>query len=168
MATIISPTNFVLRLELPLDNINIQEWITDNEPEILDKILGVELSDEFTTALVSSPAQKWLDLRDGVVYTNDSGNQKRYRGIKRIITEYVYVLIVSAKQTEATDSGVKRPLADNAEPASPAYTQVQANNDMVDRIAVMNDFINRTNDDTPDTYENYLPQTIEKINIFDL
>lgn len=168
MSTIISPSDFILKLKLPVDNIDIQVWINDNETDILDKILGVELSDEFTAALVSSPAQKWLDLRNGVKYTDDSDNKQRYKGIKRIITEYVYVAIVSNYQTESTDSGIKRPAVDNAEDASPGYTLIQANNDMVNRISVMNDFINRTNEITPDTYENYLPEIIEKINTFDL
>ena len=168
MATIINPSNFVLKLELPIDNIGIQEWIDDNEPDILDKTLGVELSDEFTTALAGAPDQKWLDLRDGVKYTDSSGNKQRYKGIKRIITEYVYVIIISAKQTLSTDSGVKSQKTDNAEDASPRYTQKEAHNDMVNRIAVMNDFINISNDADSSTYENYLPQLIGKVNIFNI
>jgi hypothetical protein len=78
------------------------------------------------------------------------------------------VIIISTKQTVSTDSGVKRPKTDNAEDTSPRYTQVEAQNDMVDRIAVMDEFINVTNSDTPDTYDNYLPEPIEKGNIFNI
>ena len=57
---------------------------------------------------------------------------------------------------------------DNAEKANPRYKQRFAQNDMVDRISVMDEFINVTNSDTADTYADYLPETIEKGNIFNI
>ena len=166
--SIIDSTYFKDQLKLPVDNIDIQSYINKEEPIILIKILGYALYKEFVAALESSPAQKWLDLRDGVEYTDSSGNLQKYDGIFLIITDHVYNAIIASLQSEATDSGVKIALADNAENVSPREKMLYGNNDMVNRIAVMNDYINRTNDDTPDTYDNYLPQLIEKTNIFDL
>jgi len=172
MATIINNTYFKQQLKLPVDNIDgttgLQGWINKEEPIILDKILGVELADEFTTALASSPAQKWVDLRDGKVYTDSSGNKQRYKGIQLIIADHVFDAIVSDKQTEATDSGVKNQLVDNADNTSSRSKQIFAQNDMVDRIVHLDGFINKTNSDNPDTYANYLPEVTEKTNIFDL
>lgn len=170
MATIINNTYFINELTLPVDSgqINVQSYIDKHEPDILDGTLGVELADEFTTALAGTPAQKWLDLRDGVVYTDSADNQQRYKGIKLIIADYVFDKIVADKQTYTTDSGVKRGGTENAENASPRYKQTFAQNDMVDRIFVMDDFINVTNSDTPDTYDNYLPTVIGKTNIFNI
>ena len=169
MATIIDNTYFInTELELPIDNIDVQSFIDKHEPDILDKTLGVELADEFTAALADTPAQKWLDLRDGKVYIDSSGNQQRYKGIKIIIADYVFFKTTKKKQTVSTDSGIKTQITDNAEKTSPRKDQVFAWNDMVDRIVHLNGFINRTNSDTPDTYENYLPTLIEKRNIFNI
>ena len=169
MATIIDNTYFTNELKLPIDNINTQSYINKHEPDVLDKTLGVELADEFTAALDGgSPAQKWVDLRDGKVYTDFSDDKQRYKGIKVIIADYVFNKIVADRQNWTTDSGVKIAMADNAENYNPREKQRFAQNDMVDRIAVMDDFINVTNSDTPDTYDNYLPETIEKGNIFNI
>ena len=168
MATIINNTYFTNELKLPVDNINVQSFINKHEPIILRKILGYALYKEFSAALASSPAQKWLDLRDGVEYTDSLGYLQKYDGIYLIIADYVFNKIIASLQSEATDSGVKLPLVDNAENYSPRDKMIFANNDMVNRIAVMNDYINRTNEVTQDTYENYLPEVIEKINTFDL
>jgi len=168
MATIIDNTYFTDQLKLPVDNITIQSYINKEEPIILRKILGYALYIEFVTALAGTPDQEWIDLRDGVEYTDSSGNLQKYDGIFLIITDHVFNAIVSDLQTEATDGGVKVPLTDNADGISPRYKQRYAQNDMVNRIAVMNDFINRANDYTTDTYENYLPTLIEKRNIFNI
>ena len=169
MATIINQTDFTkAELKLPIDNIEIQNFIDKHEPDILDKTLGVELADEFTAALASSPAQKWIDLRDGKVYTDFSGNQQRYKGIKVIIADYVFFKTTKKKQTLSTDSGIKSALTENAEKTSPRKDQVFAQNDMVDRIVFLDEFIRVTNSDTADTYANYLPKTIGKNNIFNI
>ena len=169
MATIIDNTYFTNELKLPIDNISTQSYIDEHEPIILRKTLGYALYKEFKAALDGgSPVQKWVDLRDGVEYTDFSDNLQKYDGIKIIITEYVFTAIVGDKQDYTTDSGVKVGITDNAEKANPRYKQRFAQNDMVDRISVMDEFINVTNSDTADTYADYLPETIEKGNIFNI
>ncbi len=168
MATIIDSTYFKNELTLPSDGIDVQPYINEHEPDILDKTLGVELADEFVAALAGTPATKWTDLRDGKVYDISTTKKGRYKGIKLIIADYVFDKIIADKQGEATSSGVKSGLSENADKTSPRYKQVFAQNDMVDRIAVMDDFINVTNDDTADTYPNYLPTIIEKDNIYNI
>lgn len=169
MATIIDQTYFTkAELKLPIDNVDAQDYIDIHEPEILKKVLGYALSKEFQAALADTPAQKWLDLRDGKDYTDFAGNLQQYEGIKSIIADYVFVQIVGDKQNYTTDSGVKMGSTENAENTSPRYKQVFAQNDMVDRIVFLDEFINVTNSDTPDTYENYLPTTQEKGNIFNI
>ncbi len=169
MATIIDNTYFTNELKLPADNIGVQSYIDEHEPIILRKILGYALYKEFKAALDGgSPAQKWLDLRDGVEYTDNSDNLQKYDGIKTIITEYVFDAIIADVQTQVTDSGVKKGSTDNAGNYSPRYKQRFAQNDMVDRISVMDEFITVTNNETADTYADYLPETIEKRNIFNI
>ncbi len=169
MATIIDNTQFVNELKLPIDNISTQRYIDEHEPIILRKILGYALYKEFKAALDGgSPATKWTNLRDGVEYTDFSDNLQKYDGIKTIITEYVFTAIVGDIQSQTTDSGVKTGSTDNAGNYNPRYKQRFAQNDMVHRIVVMDEFINVTNSDTADTYADYLPETIEKGNIFNI
>lgn len=169
MATIIDNTYFKDQLTLPVDNINTQSYITKEEPIILRKILGYELYKEFKAALDGgSPAEKWTNLRDGAEYTDSNGYLQKYDGIYLIIADYVFNEIVGDKQNYPTDSGVKMGGTENAENYSPRYKQRYAQNDMVDRIAVMDHFIKRANETATDTYSNYLPETIEKGNIFNI
>lgn len=73
-------------LYLPgLDKQAIQEkidyFISIHEPDCLKKLLGYELWKLFTDGLLEdSPAQKWLDLRDGVEFTGYNGRVKRWMG----------------------------------------------------------------------------------------
>jgi len=168
MATIIDNTYFTNELTLPVDNINIQLYIDEHEPIILKTILGYALYKEFTDALSSSPAQKWVDLRDGKEYTDNQGNTQKYEGIKSIIADYVFFEIVSDKQWITTDGGVKIANTENSEFGNPRYKQRFANTDMVNRIVYLNEFINSVNDLVADTYDNYLPTTIIKGNIFNI
>lgn len=172
MATIINNTYFENELSLPIDNINVQLFIDEHEPIVLRKLLGYALYKEFKAALDGgTPDQKWIDLRDGVEYIDNSGNLQKYDGLKIIITEYVFIKIVRDKQNHTTDSGVKIDSSDNAENYNPRYKQVFAQNDMVDRIVLMNEYINVINleiPDTYDTYDNYLHGIIEKRNIFNI
>jgi len=159
---------FINELTLPVDNINWQSYIDEHEPIILRKILGYELYKEFITELAGTPSATWTNLRDGAEYTDSSGYLQKYDGIYSIIAEYVFCAIVADKQNYTTDSGVKIGGTENAENYNPRYKQKYAQNDMVCRISVMNDFINATNTETADTYDNYLPETIVKGNIFNI
>ena len=123
---------------------------------------------EFVTALAGTPAQKWLDLRDGTTYTDGNDDVQDYEGIQQIIADYVFVQIVGDKQTYPTDSGVKRGGTENADNTSPRYKQQWADKDQNNRAFYLAEFIDATNEATPDTYENYLPTKQIRGNIFNL
>lgn len=145
-------------LALPIDNISdIQEYIDKHEKEVLKNRLGYQLYLEFITALAGTPAAKWVSLRDGGVYVDDNGVQQEYEGIKQIIANYVFFMIVANKQNYTTGSGVKRGLTDNSEIADPKYKQAYAWNDMIDRAVYLDGFIEKANETDPTTYENYEP-----------
>lgn len=166
--SILDTTYFIDELTLPVDNINVQSYIDKHEPIILRAILGYALYKEFITELVGTPSTAFINLRDGVEYTDYSDVLQKYDGIYQIIADYVFVQIVADKQNYTTDMGVKWGGTDNAEPFNPRYKQVYANNDMVDRVIVMNDFINVTNDEAADTYADYLPTKQTKETIFNI
>ena len=169
MATIIDNTYFTKELTLPVDNINIQTYIDEHEPIILRKALGYPLATEFKDALdAGSPVQKWVDLRDGKEYESYSGYNDKYEGIFSIIADYVYIQISKSIQTYATDGGVKSANTENSIDYSPRYRQKFANDDMINRISKLDEFIRVTNDDTADTYEDYLPESFEKMTVFNI
>lgn len=169
--SIISPTIFnKTELKLPIDNINdIQEYIDEHEPIILRRILSYALYKEFSAALEGgSPAQKWIDLRDGAEYNDACGDLEKYDGISLIIADYVYYNIIASIQTNATDSGVVSAGLENAGITSPRTKLVFAWNDMVKRKYFMDDFITQTNNETPDTYENFRVEEIELKNTLNI
>jgi hypothetical protein len=56
-------------------------FISIYEPKCLKELLGYELRKEFTDGLMeASPAQKWIDLRDGVEFTGYNGRIKKWMG----------------------------------------------------------------------------------------
>lgn len=72
----------------------INEQIDIVERKILDYLLGVDLKDEFTTALESpTPDQKWIDLRDGKKYTYNE-TAIRFDGVKKMLIPFTYAEIV--------------------------------------------------------------------------
>ena len=148
-------------LKLPIDNIDIKFFIDEHEPKILKDILGYNLYKDFIAglAVLPTPNQKWLELRDGKEYTDTSDELQKYEGVFWIIADYVYFKIIADIQSYATDSGVTIGETDNARKTHSRYKQTFAYNDMVDRIKFMNDFIIATNDASADTYENYVKNT---------
>lgn len=167
--SILDSTYFKDELKIPIDNIDYQSYIDKHEPIILRKILGYALYKAFIAGLAESTVlQKWTDLQGGVEYTDGSDVLQRYDGIYEIIANYVFVQIVSDKQSYMTDMGIKWGASDNAEPFNPRYKQVYAQNDMYDRAIVLDEFINVTNNASADTYADYLPETQTKGNVFNI
>lgn len=63
-----------------VDRLNY--FISIYEPECLKKLLGYELWKAFTDGLLEdSPAQKWLNLRDGAEFTGYNGRLKKWEGL---------------------------------------------------------------------------------------
>ena len=71
--SLIDSTYFIGDIALPnLDEVSnsFADFITRYETELLKKLLGYTLWKEFTDALdAGSPAQKWVDLRDGAEFS---------------------------------------------------------------------------------------------------
>jgi len=167
--SIIDNTYFITENNLPVDNINIQSFIDKHEPEILKKIFGYALYKDFIDglAVLPTPDQKWLDLRDGSEYTYD-GELNKYEGIQNIIADWVYYWITRSEKTTATDSGIKRANVMNMENTDPKSRQVYSYNEMVDQIVLLNEFILANNESVADTYENYETATFKKNNVLNI
>jgi hypothetical protein len=106
------------------------------EKEYLRKALGDELYLDFIAGLAEDPiAQKWLDLRDGIVYTV---NDKRYvwQGFVNSdkvspIANYVYIEYMTNNAVQSTGTGTGVNNQQNATPVSPSAKIQRASSDML-------------------------------------
>jgi hypothetical protein len=163
--SIIQTTDFILNETLPIDELGsvLQTYITKYEPEILRRVLSYSLWKEFNTAIAGgSPAQKWVDLRDGAEYTWN-GKPEFFTGVKELTVDYVYFKFIKQNSEYASGVGIKKIQTENSENADPSYKQTIAYNDMVDINSELYQFITAKNEETADTYENYNVATFNKI-----
>jgi hypothetical protein len=166
--SIVATTDFILNESLPIDKLGtaLQTYITKYEPEILRRVLGYSLWKEFNTAITGgSPAQKWVDLRDGAEYTWNSETEY-FTGVKELAVDYVYFKFIKQNSEYASGVGIKKIQTENSENADPSYKQAIAYNDMVNINAELYQFITSKNSEVPDTYENYKVATLNKITHF--
>jgi len=145
MANIIDVNYFVGQIAIPFDNVDPDEftstYIAVYEREILIRFLGYDLYKRFTEGLAQpSPAQIWLDLRDGVEYTVDVNSVShliKWNGLANsdkvsLIAYYVYYKWLSQNDTQVTGTGVGRSTKENAEIYDPNFKLVQAWNNVLE------------------------------------
>lgn len=98
-----------------IPNQEEQPWFKDRiekiETDILKLILGYTLWKEFTDALdAGSPAQKWVDLRDGAEYEY-GGKTYKYEGVKDFEKPAIYSIILPEITYKMTNVGMQQNLA---------------------------------------------------------
>lgn len=93
-STYITSSDFKRDLKLPLDNadlVDFNDYIETVSDKYMRRLLGESLYSEFETAMDGTPAQKWLDLFDGVVYTNYVDNSEvHFEGCKQMLLYFIY------------------------------------------------------------------------------
>jgi hypothetical protein len=100
-------------------------------------LLGYDLYKAFLAGLEDpSPLQKWLDLRDGVEYTQGDRTVK-WNGLINsdkisLIAYYVYCKYLLTKQSVPAQAGVVQPVNENSTLVDGAVGYVQAWNAFVD------------------------------------
>lgn len=95
------------------NSANLDLYIVKIEKEILIKLLGYDLYKSFSEAIDSgTPAQKWIDLRDGKEYqvTNEDGVDVyvKWEGLLNatsLISYFIYFYYVLETQSINTGSG---------------------------------------------------------------
>lgn len=175
MANLIDTTYFINEISLPIDEIGgeLTSYITRYEKEILIKILGYDLYKAFITALEGyEPAEKWGLLRDGCDY-EVSGITYNWPGLintekESLIAYYVFYQFSCHSSTFNSSVGGQIIKGENSISVDNRRKQVFAYNKMVDMISQMNDFIYYMNNQNNTNYPNYYPETIRKINIFNV
>jgi hypothetical protein len=139
----IDTSYFIQDISIPnLDKVtnSITTAISRYEKEILINLLGYELYNEFVTELAGSPAQKWLDLRDGADFElefNGRTYSLHWNGLVNddkvsLISYYVYYKYRENNITVTTGVGEARGKAENSVIVDDIPKMVNAWNSMVD------------------------------------
>ncbi len=111
--SLIDQSYFVGELNIPNTGTEaIQErlvlFIENCEPEFLRQILGYPLYKAFIQGLTGMPiAQKWIDLLQGVEYTNLSNRLTRWRGLITLPPDQLNTITVSSEIEVVVGRGTK-------------------------------------------------------------
>jgi hypothetical protein len=119
MANLIDTTYFINELVIPqmgyasnntVDAV-VNGLINKYEPDILTKVMGVGFKSLYDAGITNN-TQRFKDIRDGVIYTDASGQSFTWVGLtggankdQSIIAMYVYYWYMRNKATTSTGSG---------------------------------------------------------------
>lgn len=114
----------------------VLNYVAKYEPRILSTLLGVVMYNEFSAWLAAPDAtQRWIDLRDGVDYTDIHGELKHWPGLgnksESAIANYVYYWYVRSDAIYLSGSGSAVSVNENSNRVSPFALQSTAWNEMV-------------------------------------
>jgi len=133
--TLIDRTYFIGEINIPnkdssLVSGTLDAFIKKYEPLFLKYALGYNTSQEFIAALATpSPAQKWVDLRDGKEYSLNGYNYF-WPGLKNTernpIAYYVYYWYMRNQVSSTAGLGEVKPAAENAAAANSSWRMAQA------------------------------------------
>jgi len=162
---LIDRTYFIGEINIPNTNQpavqeNIDYLIKKREPELLTQLFGYEMYKAFTTGLAApTPEQRWLDLRDGVDYTDTDGLSRRWMGLvtkeaadpkQSLIANYVYYWFTRKEATQSSGVGEVVTKTENSKRVSPISKQVRAWNEMVNWIWELYDYLEAKEADYPE------------------
>lgn len=110
--------------------VNVQRYIDMYEPEYLQRALGYALYDVYRVQVaLPTPNPVYVALRDGAVYTDYYGEQRKYSGLKQAAAKYIYYHYLRDNSTFTTGSGEKT--IDKGNAANSVDKQVRSWNTMV-------------------------------------
>ena len=108
------------RIQDQEENKDLESFLESKEEDILRALLGTATYNDFITAIAGSPAQKWIDLRDGKVYTY-GGVEYEYKGLVDLLVPCIFAYWVKETNDKYTNSGtVRNSPAMNSTAVSPA------------------------------------------------
>lgn len=108
---------------------SFESYIPKKQKEILEKILGIELYDQFMEAIAEDyPDEKWTNLRDGAKYVY-CGVTYRWKGLESLLVPFIASQWLRDTYDNYTTSGISVSKVENADKISPALRIVQAHND---------------------------------------
>lgn len=127
----------IAQLSDPSVTAAINAVIDEREPELLQRLLGLELYEAYKAG-IDGDVQKYTDIKDGKTYTHPStGKKEQWHGLaftlgtakKSLIANYVYWHYIRDNHTFTTGSGQKK--TESGINALPTDKLVRAWNEMV-------------------------------------
>ncbi len=132
------PYNIPAKQLMEYDGTNISETeispefnahAENTEAEILKKLLGLDLYDDFIAGLAPSsldyPEQKWIDLLDGAKYTYN-GIKYEWVGMRKLLTPFIFAMWLRDNYDNYSETGVSVGKVENAEMIGPQLRIVTA------------------------------------------
>lgn len=161
---LIDRTYFIGEINLPNTNQtavqeNIDYLISKREPELLTQLFGYGMYKAFIAGLQEDPVpQRWIDLRDGVDYTDTDGEERHWMGLvakvdepkESLIANYVYYWFLRKEATQTSGVGETVTKTENSVRTSPVAKQVRAWNEMVTWIGELFNFLQVKKADYPE------------------
>lgn len=118
------------------------------ERRYLDLLMGYDLSKLFVAGIAEgSPAQKWLDIKNGVEFTGLDGRLKKWNGFvdtatfESPIAYYCYNKYLKNNATQTAEMGEVNTLTQNSTKASSRHKQCNAWNKMVEMNKFLHEFL---------------------------
>jgi len=141
---LIDDTYFVNEISIPINQIeSLNNAISFYETVFLRKVFGVEMFNEFKAAIESgTPAQKWLDLKDGADYLGLDGKTYHFDGLlnetlkRSIIADYVYCQFVF-NNIISLGTNLETPLSENSEKVTSNNYIFDKYNNVVKKIGLI-------------------------------
>ncbi len=176
MANIINSTYFYGRLTIAQKDTppvaqTLIEFIAKYESKYLNKILGYKTAKDFTTGLeATTPAQKWVDLRDGKDFQDATLKWRKWIGFGNCnakespIANYVYYQWMANEVSNTTGIGERKLTFANSINYSPAQKMCAAWNEMAEWHSELTTFLEVYKDDYPDYVLDWQNELYYKIN----
>lgn len=146
MANIIDYTFFQGNIDLPVGSPDVQAevdmFVSNYEPEYLQKALGYAFGKLFIIGGVPSPDARFQKLLNGGEYTDANGVLRKWEGLKPAnkltpIANYCYFYYSRNATTYTTSVGEQKGKAVNSNNSSPFMKEFRAWNEMVKWTAEM-------------------------------
>ena len=157
------------------EKVSFQNYLQVKEEEILLKLFGYKLWDAFEAAIIAgSPAQKWVDLRDGKTYTY-GGETYKYYGLNDLLVPVIYSWWLKDNFDKHTNIGIGLNVKDDFTLISPATRISRAYNRFAEKVGSVTNYKNtlwgflKANEDTYtdwDEFEDF--QEPGTLNIFNI
>lgn len=147
-----------------IDKLNI--FIERFEPIILEAALGYDFSkaliDGYNPGSDEETEQRWLDILDGVAFSNTSGIRKKYNGLKSALAGFIFYEYMSKTHTQVTGIGVQKNKGENSVNANPAHLLADAYNTAAKEMETLWEFLQAKTQD-PNVYPEYDPRQVNNI-----
>ena len=156
---------FVGDKQLSIQNINITQLLEiakQVEENTLQDLLGAYQYNELLTDIQNGEpqTQKWIDFKNGKIYTKPNGNIAKYKGIIEMLCYFSYYEI-SINQQLHTPTGYVIANNENSIPQTNLCTELKANQRYNKAINLYNETITYINYNTID-----FPNCVSKIKTY--